>query len=437
MSAGSMTSPLSGTEAAALNECFVKRFVTPDGRLVERAMNPLEFVAKFEEIRPHAKDESGRVVTYLAGAWIADEDWLSQVLFVGLGRHWTTGLRTKYAEALRDSASVVGLGSEEYLNFQNVLVHWRTGNAHEHSPEWCGTVQLGTSWDPEGECPNWLRFIEVSVPVDAVEFVQELCGYVLYLGNPFQVAFLLHGPAASGKSTFLRILIRLIGSSSTSSRSLQELSKDRFATSDLYGKLANFCGDIDATRIEETAAFKRIVGGDMITAQRKMEKAFDFAPVAKLIFSANELPRSADVSGGWFRRWLLVPFPNGGRRHCPGFEESLEGELPGIGRWAVEGLQRLMARGHFEPPASVLEAGEEYRKEIDSVAGWLDGMEAYESGAPERGLVLHSMYKAYCDEAGVGAVAAMKFYKRLNELGVPKVIWSGSRNAWYRLRCSP
>ena len=92
--------------------------------------------------------------------------------------------------------------------------------------------------------------------------------------------------------------------------SLQRLEADRFSAARLYGKLANICPDLPGERLESSAMFKAITGCDRITAEVKYRDSFEFAPFARLLFSANRLPASSDASQAFFDRWLIVPFQN-------------------------------------------------------------------------------------------------------------------------------
>ena len=60
-------------------------------------------------------------------------------------------------------------------------------------------------------------------------------------------------------------------------------------------------------------------GGDTLTAERKFGHPFVFRNRATMIFSANELPGSADLSDGFFSRWVIVPFTR--LMLAPGAEE--------------------------------------------------------------------------------------------------------------------
>jgi len=85
---------------------------------------------------------------------------------------------------------------------------------------------------------------------------------------------------------------------------------------------------------------------------------FNFTNHATFLFAANELPGSSAVTGGFFSRWLVVPFtgyfPEGvADRTLP---YRLLNEVEGVIVKAMPALQRLLERGAFEVPTSMLAA---------------------------------------------------------------------------------
>src|SRR5690606_14458040 len=109
--------------------------------------------------------------------------------------------------------------------------------------------------------------------------------YCVYRAYPIQKMFVLFGPGGTGKSYFMDVVQRMLGDVNCSNVSMQDLARDRFATSDLYKKLANICGDLDNTTMNQVAALKQITSNkDRIRAQRKGEKAFSFVNFAKPLF---------------------------------------------------------------------------------------------------------------------------------------------------------
>ena len=106
-----------------------------------------------------------------------------------------------------------------------------------------------------------------------------------------------------------------IGRENISSKTLHSLVKERFATADLYGKLANIFADLSAKRLQDVEAFKVLASGDRISAERKFEDSFEFEPTAKLIFSANTPPKpTEDMENAYYKRWMLILFNL--RKYC-------------------------------------------------------------------------------------------------------------------------
>ena len=162
-------------------------------------------------------------------------------------------------------------------------------------------------WNPDATCPRVDQFLADVLPDDTVDLMIELIGYALYAGNPLAKAVLLLGPAGNGKSKLLMLIRALLGDANVSSIPLQTLSENRFAAAQIYGKLANICGDLDARSIKRSDLFKQITGGDVIMAEHKYGHPFNFTSYALPIFSANEAPLSSDQTEAWFDRWLIVP----------------------------------------------------------------------------------------------------------------------------------
>jgi phage/plasmid-associated DNA primase len=92
--------------------------------------------------------------------------------------------------------------------------------------------------------------------------------------NPMRKAVLLFGPGQNGKTKLLELFKAMIGAKNASAVPLQAFSEDRFARAELYGKLANTCGDLDARAVKRSDLFKMVTGGDPIVAQRKFGQPY-------------------------------------------------------------------------------------------------------------------------------------------------------------------
>ncbi len=264
----------------------------------------------------------------------------------------------------------------ERINVKNGLLRWESGRLYSHRPNVLSVNQIPVAWNRQATCDVIDKFMKEVLPDDAIDFIYEIIGYALYAGNPMRKSVLLLGPGRNGKSCLLSVMTELLGSRNVSTVPLQVLSENRFAASELFGKLANICGDLDARAIRNTDIFKMVTGGDQILAERKYKDHFTYRPYALPIFSANEAPTSADQTQGWFDRWLIVPMENRilADREDPFLTKKLiaQDQLEGLLVKAVKGLRRLMKRGRFELPQSVLNAGQAYREHVDTVETFLN-----------------------------------------------------------------
>ena len=95
------------------------------------------------------------------------------------------------------------------------------------------------------------------------------------------------GDEDNGKSVMLKIISKFLGRENISSKTLHSLVNDRFATADLYGKLANIFADLSAKRLPDIEAFKVLASGDRISAERKFQNSFEFEPTTKLDFQCK------------------------------------------------------------------------------------------------------------------------------------------------------
>jgi len=140
----------------------------------------------------------------------------------------------------------------------------------------------------------------------------EIIGYVLYPRYDLHKAIMLVGEGRNGKSTYLRLIRDIVGSENYASVSLQELAdpSNRFAGSELYRKLANIVPDLPKRALQDTGRFKMLTGEDYLCIDRKYRDRICFVNYAKLLFSANELPQVYDMTEAFWRRWLVIEFPN-------------------------------------------------------------------------------------------------------------------------------
>jgi len=414
------TMEIDARDARALRKDPDAYFDKSTGILAERLADDLAYNL--------ATGIDGLVWVYEGGVWLPRDDEIERRAVRALGdRYRSSQLGTIRSLILkgRELPTVASNPTPSYINLPAGMLNWVTGELVGHDPAFLSTVQLPIAYDAAAECPTFDAWLAEVVPADAVPLLWEALGYLLMSGNPLQKSVLLHGEGGTGKGTFLRLVEHLLGAANISGVTLREIVDGKFEVAGMFGKIANIAGDIDAHHIVDTSKFKQITGEDKINAQHKFAKPFRFTAWAVPIFSANELWASSDVTSGYFRRWLPIPFPNKVMgTHGSKFDEgALSSEAPGILNKATASLRVLMARGHFEITGSAGDLMHEFEQVSDVVRTWLSEDEhvlAYEAGntamAAKRTDV-YRVYAAWCDHNNYAPLNSRNFAKRLTGAG--------------------
>ena len=211
--------------------------------------------------------------------------------------------------------------------------------------------------------------------------LEEMIGSTFYRSNTVAGggSFILTGEGANGKSTLLDALKDLLGDSNIASLDLKELG-DRFKTAELFGKLANIGDDIGSDYIANVATFRKLVTGQRVSAEKKGQDPFEFDNYAKLLFSANNIPRlgRSKESFSIMRRLVIVPFDARFTSADPDFNPNIRYDLRNqevmeyMIRLGIDGLKRVLKNKEFTKSKDVEQAIESYRIESNPLLTFLE-----------------------------------------------------------------
>lgn len=377
--------------------------------------------SEVEDGTKYRRGEDGRLYRYTGGVFRSDgEDIARFHCSQRLDDRYKKGRVTEVIGWFNDkSVPLTANHDRDWINCANTMVNWRTGATKLHDPDAESMIQIPVRYFPYAECPNIDGFLRQVLPEDCIEFMYELIGYCLLTENPFRKSVLFLGRGANGKSTLLRLIVALLGRQNCAYVPLQVLAENRFAPAQLYGKLANVCGDLDSRAVKRSDLFKQVTGGDTIMAEHKNKDPFHFTSFATPIFSANEAPASDDQTDAWFDRWVIVPFNNRfeGTSDDPHVLARLvtADEMSGLLRHAIDGLRRLMLRGRFELPESVKAENARYRREIDTVRTFVEDECTLDPTESIDRSELFKRYIEWCRSSRRIPVTNSRFYQSLQQ----------------------
>lgn len=325
------------------------------------------------------------------------------------------------------------LAPPRYIAFGNGIFDVETGELQEFSPDVIIKNKIKWNYNPDSYseiADRTLNKLAVNDP-EIRSLLEECIGYCFYRANPINVAFFLTGTGSNGKSVFFKMLINLLGAENKVSISLQKLN-DKFSTALLYGKLANIGADISSKFIEGegVATFKNLTSGDSISAEYKNETPFDFVPYAKLLFSANEMPKMKDANFALQRRMKMIPFDATFSVEDEDFDPEIDEKLKtqevmeyliNIG---VEGLRRVLENKKFTESERVSRTLKDYIMEVNSIEAFLGEvpLSEIENQMTEQ---VYSRYEVYCLENELERKS-----KKILSMGIKKKHGLKSKVSW-------
>ena len=200
------------------------------------------------------------------------------------------------------------------LNVANGTLDLKTGQLRDHAREDLLTVMLPVVYDATAACPTWGAFLDriMAGNENLITFLQRVIGYALTGVIREHVLLILYGTGRNGKSTFLNLLRRLLGSYAMKAppELLMVSNNDRHPTerADLFGKRFVSAIETEQGRRLSEVFVKEATGGDNIRARRMREDFWEFQPTHKVFLATNHKPVISGTETAIRERIRLVPF---------------------------------------------------------------------------------------------------------------------------------
>ena len=303
------------------------------------------------------------------------------------------------------------------------------------------------------DCPHIKRFFKDVLPNGDDKIMQELFGYLLYREYKIEKACMFLGNGRNGKGKTNELMKRFIGTDNCTNIPLQDLDKDQYSMSELFNKLANLSADISKTALKETGNFKALTGRDLIGASRKFLTRVNFVNYAKLIFSANELPQTKDITDAFFLRWIILNFPYQfvSQKEYDLLEDSkkenvkiadpeiiekiaTDSEMSGLFNHAIVGLKKLLENGDFSYSTSASEIKNIWLRKSSSIVAFIMDHVEKKSDAFIVKSKFRELYNEYCSRHKLNNVdnAEIKetLAKQIGVLEARRMTESGNIRVW-------
>lgn len=312
------------------------------------------------------------------------------------------------------------------LNCRNGTLDLSTGAFRNHDRTDMLTKLAPVDFDPDAKSELWEAFLDEATggDVDYMAFLQRAAGYSLGGDTSEEKLFFIHGPGASGKSTFIEALKSVLGDYAMTADF--ETFLQRSFVGGARNDIARLAGarfvssmEVEQGRKLAEGLVKSVTGGDIVTARYLYKESFEFTPQFKLWLVANHQPKARDDDDALWRRILRLPFERvvPKERRDPSIKARLRDpdvSGPAILAWAFKGYQEWHKIG-LAVPERVDKATEAYKAEMNPITDFLSECCVLD---PNSRVTVAALWDIYQKWAGAGAMGRSDFKDRLEAKGV-------------------
>jgi putative DNA primase/helicase len=264
------------------------------------------------------------------------------------------------------------------IAFRNGLFDPHTGILTPPAPERAATWVIPHDHAPGGQCPVFMAWLEkaTSGNRDKQLMLRAFIAAALTGRADLQRFVYMLGPGGSGKSTFIRIMVQILGPDNCITTDLKNLEQNRFETARVYGKRLTVITDTDKYG-GAVNNLKAMTGQDPLRNEQKhKQQGNSFIYAGMVLMAGNEPLQATDYTSGFIRRQLVIMFDRvitAAEKRAfikKGGEAQLIREIPAIINWALELDAESVTATFMNPPEAVMTASFEAQNDQNPILKW-------------------------------------------------------------------
>lgn len=313
--------------------------------------------------------------------------------------------------------------SANYIAFRNGVYNIENDELLSFSPDFIITNKIEWDYNPNAYHELADKTLDkISCKDESIRHLLEECiGYTFYRRSEIGKFFMLTGDGSNGKSTYIDLFKTILGERNIVALELQELA-ERFKTAEMFGKLANIGDDIGDEFVANTAVLKKLATGDRLNVERKGQNPFDFNNYAKLIFSANSIPRmgKGKDNGALLRRMIIIPFNATFSDEDEDFDPSIKYKLREQASveylicLAIQGLKRVLKNNKFTISEKVQKELDDFEEANNPLIGFIKDINL-DDILNEPTNDVYQKYLEYCISDGLEPLKKINFSRQITK----------------------
>ena len=305
-----------------------------------------------------------------------------------------------------------------WVQFKNKICDFKTGDIFEASPEYYLTNPLPWEIGKDESTPTIDALFTEWVGKDYKLTLEQIASYCVSSEQFMQRLIALVGGGSNGKGTFIKFIKRLLGAENMASSELKELSENQFETASIYKKLACVMGEISYEDLKNTNQIKKLAGEDDIRFCFKGKTPFSEKSITTLIVATNSLPRTPDKTMGFYRKFLIVDFPNQFTEIKQGLIEKIpEVEFKNFCKRILRVLKELYQNQKFENEGNFQERMDRYEERSNPILKFIESNCSETVGENVELKVFTNIFNSYAKEHHCRIMSVRQVSKILNEEG--------------------
>ncbi len=305
-----------------------------------------------------------------------------------------------------------------WIQFKDKIYDAKTGESFEATPDYFVTNPIPWKISEDSETPIIDKIFEQWVGEDYKKTLYEILAYCLLPDYPINRLFCFIGSGMNGKSCFLNLLKTFIGGPNVCSTELDTLLSSRFEVTKLHKKLVCLMGETNFNEMSKTSILKKLTGGDMIGFEYKNKTPFQDINYAKIIIATNNLPTTTDKTIGFYRRWMIVDFPNQFSEKEDILSQIPEEEYNNLATKCFKILIELLKKREFTNEGTVEERIKKYEDHSNPLEKFIREFTLEDS---ESFIWKHEFAKKlnqWCKETRFREVSEVVIGRKMKELGI-------------------
>jgi len=235
-----------------------------------------------------------------------------------------------------------------WVQFKDTIYDYKNDTYFKASPKYFITNPIPWELGDSSETPIMTQLFKEWVGEKYVKTLEQIIAYCCSSNQFMQRLIALVGGGSNGKGTFIKLLIQFLGQENITSSELKELSSNQFETSSIYKKLLCVMGEICHDDLKNTNQIKKLSGEDQIRFCYKGKTPFSEQSITTIISATNSLPNTPDKTTGFYRKWLIIDFPNQFKINNKILNKIPENEFNNLAKKSIIILKKLYESEKFK-----------------------------------------------------------------------------------------